>query len=403
MKSVLIFSKWKNVKNVGLVAERLHGRGFRPVLLSPYPDDRVKCSDHIEFDWDSEDLATLITRIDRHGIEPTAVINMVEPLISWKIAIATHYGLPGANAGLDVLADKKLTRDRMRALDLSDIRYSDDLATADFFPAIVKPSRGSAASWLVRRVNSPADLLAYRRLLAELGQTDTAIIMEEYLPGIEFSVDGPVVDGHFYPVLAVEKPEHDETRHHDAGLRIHPPQQEHVREGVRTLTRMIDTLCTELRLDQLWLHIEGRSTEDGRTELVEINPRPGGGMYPTVIRESTGIDPFEAVISMSLGELTVPSEQPDPLRRLPVIGWVDLEADELGTVEVRTTEEDLRKLDGVFSAEVTNGYQAISLERENYFLRFAISAGSVSQLRARAAAVLSSLDYHIAPQSRMSE
>ncbi|MFF8925611.1 ATP-grasp domain-containing protein [Streptomyces koyangensis] len=395
MKSVLIFSKWKNVKNVGLVAERLQSRGLRPVLLAPFPDDRDKCSDYIDFDWDSEDLTTLITRIDRRGIEPIAVINMVEPLIPWKIAIAAHYGLPGDDAGLDVLADKKLVRDRMRALDLSAIRYSDDLATADFFPAIVKPSRGSAASWLVRRANNPADLLAYRRLLAELSQTDTEIIIEEYLPGIEFSVDGPVVGGHFYPVLAVEKPEHDETRHHDAGLRIHPPQQEHVREGVRALSRMIDTFCTELRLDQLWLHVEGRSTEDGRTELVEINPRPGGGMYPTVIRESTGIDPFEAVISMSLGEFTVPSERPDPLRGLPIIGWVDLEADKLGTVEISTTEDDLRKLDGVFSAAVTNGYQAISLERENYFLRFAITADSVSQLRARTAIALSSLDYHI--------
>ncbi|MFJ6619800.1 acetyl-CoA carboxylase biotin carboxylase subunit family protein [Kitasatospora sp. NPDC091335] len=397
---MLVFSKWPSVRNVGLVADRLRARGLRSVLVSCLPDDRNRdrCDDHLVFDWDSEDVAALVARLDRRGIEPVAVVNMVEPLIPWQTAVVTHYGLPGPRAGLDVLASKYLVRERMRTLGLSAVRFSDDLAAVDFFPAIVKPSRESAASWLVYRVNDPEALLAHRRLLAELGETGTEMIAEEYLPGIEFSVDGLVVGGRFHPVLAVEKPEHDEIRHHDAGLRIHPPQQDHVREGVRVLSATIGALCADLGLDQLWLHVEGRATPDGRTELVEINPRPGGGMYPTVIRESSGIDPFETVVSMSLGDFTVPAERPDPLRALPIIGWVDLEAEELGTVDVRTTEDDLRALAGVIDAEVVDGYRVTSLEKENYFLRFVITADSEAQLRARTATVLSTLDFRIAPR-----
>jgi hypothetical protein len=297
-----------------------------------------------------------------------------------------------------VLLSKALVRGHMRALGLSTIRFCGDRVAVDFFPAIVKPSRESAASWLVRRVDGPAELLAYRRHLAERGFADTELIIEEYMPGTEFSVDGPVVGGRFHPVLAVEKPDHDDSRHHDAGILLHPPQQDHVRDGVRVLSETIGALCADLRLDQLWLHVEGRATEDGRTELIEINPRPGGGMYPTAIREISGIDPIEAVISMSLGEFTFAPERLGPLRDRPIIGWVDVEADELGIVEISTTEDDLRALPGVINAEVINGFQVSSLEKENFFLCFAITADSVSQLRARAATVLSTLDYRITAQ-----
>ncbi|GAA0499434.1 ATP-grasp domain-containing protein [Streptomyces olivaceiscleroticus] len=387
MESVLILSKW-NAGAVALAAEQLRARGLRSVLITELPDNRHrdKCDAQVLVDWDSENLSTLIDRLDRRGVVPVAVVNLIEPLLPWQGGLAAHYGLPGVGPGLDVLASKTLVRDRMRALGLSTIGFSDDPVEVDFFPAIVKPSRESTASRLVRKVHGPAELLAYRRHLAERGFGDTEMIIEEYLPGVEFSVDGPVVDGRFHPVLAVEKPDHDEVRHHDAGLRIHPPQQEHVRAAVPVLTEMISAFCADLRLDQIWLHVEGRADENGRTELVEINPRFGGGMYPTAIQEAGGIDPVAAVVSMSLGEFT--PAQLGPVRDQKIIGWVDVEAAELGRVEIDATEEDLCALPGVIKAVVVDGYQVTDLEQENYFLRFALTADSVDQLRARAEHVL---------------
>ncbi|MEV6195920.1 ATP-grasp domain-containing protein [Streptomyces sp. NPDC051920] len=391
MKSVLILSKW-NAGAVALAAEQLRARGLRSVLISEIPDTphRDRCDDHVVVDWDGENLSTLITRLDRRGIVPMAVVNLIEPLLPWQGGLIRHYGLPGGGAGFDVLASKTLVRERMRDLGLSAIRFCGDPDEADFFPAIVKPSRDSTASRLVRRVNDLAELRAYRDHVAARGLGDTEMITEEYLPGVEFSVDGPVVGGRFHPVLAVEKPDHDDVRHHDAGLRVHPPQRDHVRDGVRVLTGMISTLCSDLGLDQLWLHVEGRADEDGRTELVEINPRFGGGMYPTAIQEIGGIDPAEAVVAMSLGEFTL--DRLGPPRDRAVIGWVDVEADEVGRVEIGVTEDELRELPGVIEAVVVDGYQVTDLEQENYFLRFAITADSVEQLRARVADVLGVVD-----------
>jgi hypothetical protein len=107
---------------------------------------------------------------------------------------------------------------------------------------------------------------------------------------------------------------------------------------------------------------------------------------------------MEAFISVSLGTFTVTPQLSDPLGDRPIIGLVDVEAEELGIVEISTTENDLRALPGVLDAEVSNGFRLSSLEKENFFIRFAIAADSVSQLRARAATVLSGLDYRITAQ-----
>ena len=404
MESVLILSKWSNAISVALIVDRLRDRGLRSVLITPSVDRNCnKCDDHVLLDWDSDDLPTLVTRLDRRGIDPVAVVNPVELLNSWQIAVATHYGLPGADSFRDLLASKIRVRDHMRAIGLSAIRFCRDPAEVDFFPAIVKPSRVSSASWLVRRVDSPAELFAYQRHLAELGLAETELIIEEYLPGTEFQLDGPAVGGRFYPVAASEKPDHDNTRHHDAGLIIHPPQQDHVRDGVRALSEMIDALCADLRLDQIWLHVEARTAEGGRAEVVEINPRPPApGRFTRVYRETSGIDQMEVLISMSLGQYTIASELPDPLRERPLFGTVAVEAEELGIVEIRTTEDDIRALPGVIDAHVINGFQISSLEKENFFICFALTADSVSQLRTRAATVLSTLDYHITAEPELS-
>lgn len=399
MKSVLILS-WKAIGNVGPAVKELRARDLRPVLVSNLPDDpnAVLCDEHIVFDWDTEQLATLLERIDQRTLDLVGAVNMVEKLIGWHHAVTAHHGLPGGDAGRLVIASKTAVRDRMRALGLSDIRYAgetDPVEAVDFFPAIVKPARVSGASYLVHRVDDRAELLAYRRQLADSGAGDIEMIVEEYLSGTEFSVDGPVIQGRFHPVLAVEKPDHDEVTHHDAGLEFHPPQSDHVREGVRVLCETVSTLCTDLGLDQLWLHFEGRSSAEGRTELIEINPRPGGGQIPKAIQEIAGIDAIEAVVSMALGVYA--PENPGPLRERPIIGWMDVEAHEVGTVEVVSSEADLLALPGVINVKLLNGFQIKSLDIENFFFSFAVTADSVDQLRAHAATVLDTLDYRVVP------
>lgn len=396
MKSVLILS-WIAIGNVPAAVQELRARDLRPVLVSNLPDDPNAglCDDHIVFDWDSEELPVLTARVDGRGIEPIAVVSMIEKLIEWNIALTTHYGLPGGDAGRTVLVSKTSVREHMRALGLSGIKFSGDPGSVDFFPAIVKPARESSASYLVKRVDDRAELLAYLEHLEESGAGGVELIVEEFLSGTEFSVDGPVLNGRFHPLLVVEKPDHDDVKHHDAGLEFHPPRQDHVREGAQALCEAVNTLCADRGLDQLWLHFEGRSSEDGRTELIEINVRAGGGQIPRAIRELYGIDVFAAIVSMALGEYA--PQEPGPMRERPIIGWMDVEAEEIGTVEVATTEGELLALPGVINVRLSDGYRVTRLDQENFFLSFAMTADSVEQLREHAEKVLATLEYSVRP------
>ncbi|MBB0242818.1 ATP-grasp domain-containing protein [Streptomyces alkaliphilus] len=398
MKSVLVLS-WIAIGNVPAAVAELRARDLRPVLVSGLPDDPHAglCDDHIVFDWDSEELSALTARIGERGIEPIAVVNMVEKLIEWSIALTTHYGLPGGGAGRAVLASKTLVREHMRALGLSDIKFSGDPRSVDFFPAIVKPARESAASYMVQRVDDRDELLAYLKHLEESGAGDVELIAEEFVPGTEFSVDGPVLNGRFHPLLAIEKADHNDAKHHDAGLSFHPPRQSHVRDGVRALCEAINTLCADRGLDQIWLHFEGRSSRDGRTELVEINPRAGGFHtgVPASIQALYGIDVIAAVVSMALGEYA--PQELGPMREQPMFGNVELEAEEIGTVEAVTTEADLLALPGIISVRLSDGYRVTQLNKENFFLSLTLTADSVEELREHATKALDTFEYRVRP------
>ncbi|MFE5680683.1 acetyl-CoA carboxylase biotin carboxylase subunit family protein [Streptomyces erythrochromogenes] len=398
MKSVLVLS-WIAIGNVPAAVAELRARDLRPVLVSNLPDDPNAglCDDHIVFDWDGEELSALTARVTERGIEPIAVVSMVEKLVEWSIALTTHYGLPGGGTSRAVLASKTLVRERMRALGLSELKYSDDPRSVDFFPAIIKPTRESAASYLVKRVDDREELLAYLKELEESGAGDVELIAEEFVAGTEYSVDGPVLNGRFHPLLAVEKADYDYAKNHDAGLSFHPPQQSHVRDGVRALCESINTLCADQGLDQVWLHFEGRSSQDGRTELIEINPRPGGFHtgIPASIQNLYGIDVIATVVSMALGEYA--PQDLGPMLEQPIFGNVELEAEELGTVVAATTEEDLLALPGVISVRLFDGYRVTQLNKENFFLSLTMTADSLEQMREQAATVLGTFEYSVRP------
>ena len=169
-----------------------------------------------------------------------------------------------------------------------------------------------------------------------------------------------------------------------------------MREGVRVLCEAINALCTDLGLDQIWLHFEGRSTQDGRTELIEINPRPGGGQIPTAIQEINGIDVIEANVSMALGGYA--PEDLGPLREQPIIGWSG-RGGLKSSARSRSSppRRNCSPCPASSTCKLSDGYQITNLRQENFFFSFTMTADSVDQLRAHAAKALDTLDYRVRP------
>ncbi|MFB7258194.1 ATP-grasp domain-containing protein [Streptomyces nojiriensis] len=348
--------------------------------------NRDSCDAHVVVDWDTADFPQLIEAIDRAGIVPIAVVNLVEPLLPWQLQVARHYGLPGGEPARDTLLSKAAVRAEMARIGQSSLRFENgpagsiDAGVVTKYPVIVKPARDSGGSRLVRRADSVEQLRGCLRDIVRAAGPELEVIVEEYLDGTEFSVDGPVVDGVFHALFAVEKPEHDEERHHDAGLRLSPPQSDHVRKAVDQLASKISALCTELGLGRGWLHVEGRVLADGTAELVEINPRSGGGLYRSATMRTCDVDPVEVTVCMALGE-----EDAEALRTCTrsdeLLGLLPFEVNELGTVVEATPLAEIKAIPGVVDGYQFDSFKVTSLDNENFYTEALLSGDSVEHLQ----------------------
>ncbi|MFJ4565456.1 acetyl-CoA carboxylase biotin carboxylase subunit family protein [Streptomyces caelestis] len=398
-RDVLVFSK-RFAGGVRKVAGILENVGRRPVLVSAEPEDinRDACAAHIVIDWEHDDLDRFVAAVDAAGVEPTAVVNFVEPLLAWQLQVARHYGLPGGEPGREALLSKTLVRAEMARLGLSGIAFASgpagafDITTVTSYPVIVKPARDSGGSRLVRRCDGPDRLAAQLRDMAEAAEDTAEVIVEQYLDGREFSVDGPLLGGRFEPVLTVEKTEHDDVRHHDAGLRITPPPSSYVRRAALDLAERISVLCRELDMGEGWLHVEGRAAADGSAELIEINPRPGGGLHRSATLRTCGIDPFDVSVMAALAEApAMEASRDEPGGEF--LALLPFEPDRLGTLVRATPLEELLRLPSVVDGYQTTGYRVSSLEQENFFAEVMLSAESVDGLREAADKVRAAFDF----------
>lgn len=399
--SVLVMSI-RSGGGVRPAAEIIRSLAMRPVLVSENPEDRNRdsCEDHIVVDWENDDLDALVDQLKDRGIRPMAVVNNLEPLIGWQASVLRHFALPLGDSGLDVLSRKLSVRTLVRDLGLSTLSFWGgpvgelNVADVDHYPVILKPSEDSGGSRFVHRADNSAELERYATALAAALSPQCEVVVEEYLDGIESSLDGPVLDGHFRPLLHIEKTDHNESRHHDAGLCISPPTDQTVRAATDRAVELIDPLCKELCLDNLWLHVEVRTRKDGRTELVEINTRPGGRLYRSAAIRTTGIDPSKANLLLALAE----SDQADlrsAVRNDELVALVVFDAEKVGHVRAVTTREDLLEIEGVVDAYVLDGMQVTSLDQENNVAEVLITADDLTSLRALERHVRRVMDYEV--------
>lgn len=112
-------------------------------------------------------------------------------------------------------------------------------------------------------------------------------LVEDYVPGREFSFEVIAVDAEPYVVAVHEKCEVTET----AGTVLEnacvsPPvslSQEEVAAGIHWVTRVLDVLD----LDWGCFHVEARHTASG-WDLIEVNPRVGGSLISPSVAALTG-------------------------------------------------------------------------------------------------------------------
>ncbi|MER8047064.1 ATP-grasp domain-containing protein [Streptomyces sp. NPDC094032] len=297
------------------LAEALRARGLKTFVLSSRPepahpgrlDDLRHLADHLtaapEHVLTHRDVESCLAELRERGESVLACVTV------WE---GYRHLMAFANETLGVsdlgekqilgLRDKLALRNRLFDAGLTRVR------AAELTPASLADRQRAEGRYFVKPVSGIASYGAFpltprttwvdiERITAEsrddtvyasaFGDDGLTFLVEDYLPGREFSFEVVVTDGTAHVVALHEKCEVTET----AGTVLEnactsPPVG--VGEAERAAgIGWVRGLLAELDLNWGCFHIEARY-EDSRWDLIEVNPRVGGSLISHSTRELTG-------------------------------------------------------------------------------------------------------------------
>jgi biotin carboxylase len=201
-------------------------------------------------------------------------------------------------------------------------------------PCIVKPAAGEASVG-VSRVDTPADIdTALLRVGADA--LERGVLVEEFLVGEEFSVEGISV-GTTHHLVAITKKFKDDTTFVERGHLVPAPLDAPTRESIIAYVRRA--------LDALSFHDCPSHTEIILTaqgpRIVETHNRIGGDSIMDLVQLATGVDLNDLVARQGIGtDVTPLLPDPVPHRRNAVIWYADPAGPPTNTlVEVRNVDQ----------------------------------------------------------------
>jgi len=253
------------------------------------------------------DVGGVIGDLETQGIEPVAVATMgSDQAVLPTAQLAERLGLPGLPVETArTVADKR----RMRAaFERRKVRCPKGREAASFeeaeqafhqlgAPVVVKPVDGSAQRG-VTEVREEGELApAVDRALA--ASRAGALVLEQYLEGAEFTVNGFLLDDEYFPMSVTQR-------------LLHPPPP----LGVCVSHRYPSGLADEQRIFEFahkasravgletgpsYVQIRVHGTEVG---AIEVGARLGGGKDAELAKLVTGFDAIRANVLWALGELS---------------------------------------------------------------------------------------------------
>jgi len=244
-----------------------------------------------------------------------AVIGVDDETVALAALAAQSLGLPHNPVdAIRVVRDKYATRQALAAAGLrgpSFKRFAVDGSPTEAaqqveYPCVLKPMSLSASRGVLRADNAREFVEAFRRIVAilrdpdvkRLGGDRTHLLVEEYLPGEEFAMEGLLNDGKLRELALFDKPDplegptFEETLYVTPSRQAEPLQAELIAEVARG--------CRALGLREGPVHAELRLHE-GQPWLLEVAPRTIGGLCSRALRFGAGLSLEELILRHALG------------------------------------------------------------------------------------------------------
>jgi hypothetical protein len=198
------------------------------------------------------------------------------------------------------------------------------------YPCVAKPVTLSASRGVIRANNHQELVTALVRISkiieSEGSEHPRVVLIEEYIPGAEYAVEGLLNAGDWRTIAIFGKPDPLEGPFFEETIYITPPD---LGPGIeQKITDAVRAACAAYGLDHGPVHAECRINEDG-VWLIELAPRTIGGKCSRIFQSGVGQALEDIVILNALGRsplvkspvgvmgvMMIPVPRPGILRRV---------------------------------------------------------------------------------------
>lgn len=224
------------------------------------------------------------------------------------------------------------------------------------FPCVVKPT-GGAASRGVIRANNESEFAAALARIRKMG--DARVMVEEYIPGAEYAVEGIATHGEFRALAVFDKPDPLEGPYFEETIYTTPSRAPKAVQ--RDLVETVEAAARILGLRHGPIHAELRHNEGGAW-LLEAHARPIGGLCSKAVRFRGGMPLEELILRHAMGE---------------DISTMEREERAAGVMMIPIPRGGLyRSVEGVEQAEAVAGIEEVAITAKDGQLLIPLPEGS---------------------------
>ena len=266
------------------------------VIDDPWRDGAIP----IRFHDESASAAAIVEAARQRAIDGILVVGDRPTVIAARVADAL--GLPGHPPHAAAAArHKRLTRERLRDAGLPHPWFKpfdiDDrgiqppaIAGRPPFPCVVKPVSLSGSRGVMRADDEPSLGVAVERLrallkwpdiLAERSRSHREILLEEFIPGHEYAIEGLMHRGRLHVLAIFDKPDPLDGPFFEETIYVTPPDLPPRTE--QAIAGAVAEAASALGLYHGPVHAECRVNARG-VFVLEVAARPIGGLCARAVR-----------------------------------------------------------------------------------------------------------------------
>ncbi len=297
-KAVLIFGVGPLQESIIKRAKKM---GLYTVGIDPCADATCKdCVDAFEV-VPGQDYEGHCAVVEKYGIDAIVTAATDKPLVMMA-RIAEKYGFPFYSVETSKWStDKFQMKERF---ELGGVPHAQgrliskaEEAEGMVFPVIVKP-RDNSGSRGVKLCRSKEELAASMNEALEVSKLDT-VLVEEFIDGPEYSIEGLHYDGKSEVIQFTEK----KTTEFPYNVELGHIQPANIsEENQQKIREIVSKIGSALHFENCPSHTELKINERG-IFVIETSPRLGGDYITSTLTPlSTGVNLEDELLKISLGE-----------------------------------------------------------------------------------------------------